>query len=110
MLNIAVPAGADSGLFNGGKIIVQVFMSGMGTAALAANSIVNALCNILNLPGSAMSILSMTVVGQCYGARMIKSTRRYMLRLTLVSMALLAAACVLMLLGLDPLIDAVSSA
>ncbi len=104
VLNIAVPAGADSGLFNGGKIIVQVFMSGMGTAALAANSIVNALCNILNLPGSAMSILSMTVVGQCYGARMIKSTRRYMLRLTLVSMALLAAACVLMLLGLDPLI------
>lgn len=104
VLNIAVPAGADSALFNGGKIVVQIFMSGMGTAALAANSIVNALCNILNLPGSAMSILSMTVVGQCYGARRIRDTRRHMIRLTLVSMALLTAACALMLMGLDPLI------
>lgn len=110
VLGIAVPTGADAGLFNGGKIIVQVFMSGMGTAALAANSIGVALSNLTCLPGSSLSILSMTIVGQCYGAGDMKETQRYMNHLTLVSTGLMTASCGLMYLFFHPALSLFSPA
>jgi Na+-driven multidrug efflux pump len=64
VLRIAFPVGADTAMFNGGKIIVQVFMSGMGTAALAANAIGNSLSIILLIPGNAMAIACMTSWGR----------------------------------------------
>lgn len=93
VLRIAMPIGADVAMFNGGKIIVQVFMSGMGTAALAANAIGNSLFGFIMLPGNAMSIVCMTIVGQSFGAGDFKQTRTHMIRLTLLSMGLLAIMC-----------------
>jgi putative MATE family efflux protein len=104
IIKIALPVGADSFLFNIGKIIVQVFMSGMGTAALAAYSITSSLAGFINLPGNAAGIVSMTVIGQTYGAGKIRETMRYMKKLTAASMALLLLACTLMLIFIEPLI------
>lgn len=88
VLRVALPVGADSAMFNGGKIVVQVFMSGMGTAALAANAIANSLFIIMMIPGNAMAIACMTVVGQSFGAGEIRGTRIHMIRLTLLAMAM----------------------
>lgn len=104
VLHIAIPAGADSALFNGGKVIVQMFMSGMGTASLAANSIISSLSGFLNLPGNAMSIVSMTIIGQTYGAGKIRETRRQMVRLTLASCLSLGLTSLMMFLLLDPML------
>ena len=37
VLDIAIPNSIDGLIFNGGKLLMQTFMSGMGTAALSAN-------------------------------------------------------------------------
>ena len=67
IFGIGIPAGAESLLFNGGKLITQVFIVGMGTTAIAANYVANSLSNLLNVPGNAFTIAAITLVGQNMG-------------------------------------------
>jgi len=104
MFRIALPVGQDSALFNGGKLVVQVFMSAMGTAAMAANAIANSLFCILELPGVSMAIVCMTMTGQSFGAGDLNDTKRHMRRFMLLSAAVLTVSSALMLPFLRPLI------
>jgi putative MATE family efflux protein len=67
ILFLGVPAGFEQLMFNGGKLIVQIFIVRMGTAALAANSISNSLAAMATLPTIAMSMALTTLVGQLVG-------------------------------------------
>lgn len=102
VLKIAVPSGVDSLIFNGGKLLVNVFMSGMGTPVLAANSILNNLTSVLNLPGGAIQTIGVTITGQVYGKGDKREARRQMVRLTLYGMASVAALAAVMLAVLGP--------
>ncbi len=96
VIHIAVPSGIDSLIFNGGKLVVQVFMSGMGTHVLSANTIGSALCNVISLPGSSLQIVSISVVGRAFGARLYQEAKRHMLKFTLwssLSEAVICLAC-----------------
>jgi len=103
VLRITIPAGVDSMLFNGGKLIVQTYLSGMGTAALAANSIAISLSDLANLSGTAMYITAMTVVGQLFGAGKIRETQRSMLKFTLLAMLTAFVTCSAMFFTMDAL-------
>ena len=101
VLRVALPAGVDATLFNGGKLIVQIFMAGMGTAVLAANSILNSLSALFVLPGSAIQILIITIVGQSFGAGQHKKARRE----TFAYMLAACVACLIPCLICIPLIS-----
>jgi putative MATE family efflux protein len=90
ILRIAIPSGIDSLVFNGGKLIVNIFLSGMGTPVLVASSIVNNVASLINVPGTAMQVISVTLTGQAYGKGEIQQTSKQMLRMTLLGMAALA--------------------
>ena len=68
ILKIGIPTGLDSGIFQGGKLLVSGLVSTLGTAATAANGIANTLTSVANLPGGAAAMCMVTVVGQCMGA------------------------------------------
>ena len=76
VLNIGVPAGIDSVIFNGGKLLVQSLLVTMGTAALAADAIANNLAAFLLVPGAAMNMIVVTIVGQCFGTGDLAATRK----------------------------------
>ncbi|MDR3208183.1 MAG: MATE family efflux transporter [Oscillospiraceae bacterium] len=88
VLQVAIPTGLDSLMFNGGKLIVQVFLAGMGTAALAANSICSSLVGFVNLPGGSMQVIAVTVVGRIYGAKRFGDVRKFALGFTLAATAM----------------------
>ncbi len=104
VLRIAIPSGIDSIIFNGGKLLVSVFMSGMGTPVLAANAIVNNLFNFVNLPGVTLQLISVTIIGQKYGAREYGEVRRQTFRLTGLCCAAELAVCALIFALVNPLI------
>lgn len=104
VLRIAVPSGVDSLIFNGGKLVVNVFLAGMGTPVLAANAITNSLAGVLNLPGTALQTLSVTIVGRAYGKGDIPEAKKQARNLTLGGMATLGVMSLLMLLFLGPVI------
>ena len=77
MLRIGVPHGIESSMFQFGRLATQVLISGMGTAAIAANSVALTLANYLYMPSSAIGNAVITVVGRSYGAGELEQSRKY---------------------------------
>ncbi|AEF18059.1 MATE efflux family protein [Thermoanaerobacterium xylanolyticum LX-11] len=94
IFNIGLPAGLESLLFSGGKLITQVFVVLFGTASIAANSIGFSVQQIFNIPGNALSIASTIVVGQDMGSGdpvAAKKSLYYMTWLASICMGILGA-------------------
>ncbi len=68
ILKIALPSGIENSVFHIGKTLVYSFMSGFGTVAIAANAITNTIASFSNIPGNAIGLASVTIVGHCIGA------------------------------------------
>lgn len=91
ILRIGVPNGLENSVFQIGKIIVQGITAGMGTCAITANAIAGAIGNMGVLPGSAMGLGLITVVGQCVGAYDydgVKSYTHKLMKVTYLIMSL----------------------
>lgn len=69
ILRIGVPTGIENSLFHLGRLIVQTFVSTFGTAAIAANAISGTVSSFINIPGWAISLASITIIGQAVGAQ-----------------------------------------
>lgn len=97
VLKIGVPACVDGFIFNGGKLIIQTFVTALGTTALAANSIAGSIADVTNIPGNSMSLVAVTIVGQAIGSGVGgKELRKTIRALTKYTVLLLLAATVLM--------------
>ena len=77
ILNIGIPSGLESGFFNFGKIIVISIIASFGTAQIAANAVANNIDNICCIPGNAVGLAMITVIGQCVGAGDVEQVRYY---------------------------------
>ena len=104
ILQIGIPNGLENGMFQIGKILVQSLIASFGTAAIAANAVASSVASLAQIPGGAIGLGMITVVGQCVGARAYRQARSYTLKLTGVSYASLIAMNLISLVLLDPLI------
>lgn len=83
ILAIGIPNGLENGLFQAGKIMVLSLVTTLGatellrTSAVAANGIAGSVAGVLNVPGSALGLAMVTVVGQCMGAKEPGHAARY---------------------------------
>lgn len=79
ILQIGVPNGLENSIFQIGKILVASIVSGFGTISITANAVAGNLASLQVIPGMALGMAMITVVGQCIGAKdyeAVKSTRR----------------------------------
>ncbi len=81
ILAIGVPNGLESSIFQIGKVLVQGLVSSFGTAAIAANAIASNVASFEIIPGSAIGLSMITIVGQCVGANDHKQAKQYTLKL-----------------------------
>ena len=111
ILRIGVPNGLENGMFQIGKLLVLGLVTPLGTSATAANAIANSVAGVVNVPGNAISLSLITVVGQCMGAGDSKQAVRYtrkLMTIVYLSMGTLSvllfffAAPVVGLFGLTP--------
>jgi putative MATE family efflux protein len=77
ILFIGVPFAAEQMFFNGGKLLTQVFIVSMGTYAIATNAIASSLAGVFQIPAAALSIMMVTVVGQCIGRGNVADARKF---------------------------------
>ena len=68
ILFIGIPTGMENGMFQAGKLMVLNLIATFGTSAVAANAIANSISGVINVPGSAMGLAIITVIGRCIGA------------------------------------------
>lgn len=63
-----IPNGLENSMFQVGKLLVAGIVSQFGESIIAANAIGNTVTTFFQLPGSAIGLGMVTVVGQCIGA------------------------------------------
>lgn len=81
ILTVGIPTGLENGMFQIGKIALQSLIATFGTAAIAANAIANNFASLEVIPGMAIGLATVTVVGQCIGANDYDMAKKYMLKL-----------------------------
>jgi putative MATE family efflux protein len=77
IMSIGLPFAAEQMFFNGGKLLTQVFIVSLGTYAIATNAIASVLTGLLQIPGAALSLTIVTVVGQCIGRGDVADARKF---------------------------------
>lgn len=87
ILNIGLPAGIESFVFNIGKFVQQIFIISLGTASMAANTISWSVLGLLIIPGNAFCIVNMTMVGYFMGMEEYGEAKKINLYLVKLAMA-----------------------
>lgn len=77
VLKIGVPQALENSMFQIGKLCTQHLISTFGTAAIAANTTAATIEMLADIPGSAMGMALVTIVGQCAGAGLYSQARTY---------------------------------
>ena len=95
IFGVGLPASIESLLFNGGKLITQVFIVGMGTVSIAANAIAGSVFGLLNIPGAAFSIAATTLVGQHMGKGQTDEAQDIIIYLTKATSFCMAVICLI---------------
>ena len=106
ILNIGLPNGFENGMFQIGKLIVQRLITALGTSAIAANAVANSISNASNIPGNAVSLALITVVGQCVGAGDYRQAVFYTKRLLVISYLAMGVLNVSLFVLTGPLVGA----
>lgn len=77
ILNIGIPSAFENSLFQLGRVLVVSIISVFGTVQISANAVANNLDSIGCIPGQAIGLGLITVVGQCIGAQDQKAAIGY---------------------------------
>ena len=81
-----------------GKILVASIVSGFGTISITANAVAGNLASLQVIPGMALGMAMITVVGQCIGAKDYEAVKKYTKKLMLITYGVVWAMTLLMLL------------
>ena len=103
ILQIGVPNGLENSLFQLGRILVVSIIALFGTTQIAANAVANNLDAVAVIPGQAMSLAMITVIGQCIGAGDTAQARcmaKKLLKITYI----INGACCLLTMAATPLV------
>ncbi len=103
ILKIGIPSGLENGIFHLGRVMVQGLITVFGTASIAANAITGNVLSIVQVPGSAMSLAIITVVGRCVGAGDYKQATFYTKRLLTIEYIAMGALSIAMFASADAL-------
>ena len=104
ILRIGVPNGLENGMFQIGKLLVLGLVTPLGTSATAANAIANSVAGVVNVPGNAISLSLITVVGQCMGAGDSKQAVRYTRKLMIIVYLAMGSLSVLLFFFATPVV------
>ncbi len=105
ILHIGVPSGIENGLFQIGKLLTLSLVTGLGLASIASNAIVGSITGLFLLPGNAVSMALVTVVGQCMGAGQADRAQKLTIKLILACSVALLISQVLMVLVRFPMMS-----
>lgn len=106
ILRIGIPNGLENSIFQLGRLIVVSIIAGFGTVQIAANAVANTVDSMGCIPGQALGLAMITVVGQCVGARDYDQARFYIKKLMKLTYLITAILNTCLLLSLPIILSA----
>jgi len=85
ILNIGIPSGLETSMFQIGKILITRIFTAFGTAAIAANAVGATINSIAFMPGSGFGMGLLIVAGQCIGAGDYSAVKKYTKKIMILS-------------------------
>lgn len=104
VMKIGLPNGVENSVFQVGKLMVQRVVTSFGTPAIAANAIVGSVTGVMMVPGAAIGLSLITVVGQCVGAGEIEQMKQYVKKLMAMIFICVAALGLIMFFVSGPML------
>lgn len=104
ILKLAVPTGLEDSIFHIGKLLVQGIVTSFGTTAIAANAVALTISEFTHMPGFAIGLSLITVVGRCAGAGDLKQARYYVKKITRLSFLVTGAVAALSWIFAGPVV------
>lgn len=92
IMHIGVPNGLENSLFHLGKVLIMSIVTAFGTSQIAANAVSHNFATIGCIPGQALNLAMITVIGRCIGAMDYDQAVYYikkLLKITYASMMVL---------------------
>ena len=103
ILNLGMPTSFESALFHVGRLVTQVFIVSISTAAIATNTIAGSIANFVNVPGMALATGVMILIGQRIGRGQVEDVKTTALFATAVASLMFAALCFVMFFVRQPI-------
>ena len=100
ILYVGIPNSLENSLFQLGRLIVVSIIAGFGTVQIAANAVANNIDGLGCIPGQALNLAMITVVGQCVGAGDYTQARFYTRKLMKITYLITAVWDSLIMLSL----------
>jgi len=85
ILNVGIPSGLETSMFQVGKILITRIFTTFGTAAIAANAVAATINSIAFMPGSGYGMGLLIIAGQCIGAGDYAGTKRYTKKVMIIA-------------------------
>lgn len=112
ILGVGVPAGIENGMFQVGKLLVLRLVTSFDIganlavqgSAVAANAICNSIGGFVNVPGQAVGLSMVTVVGQCMGAGDHAQAVGYTKKLMKISYLSMGISCLILFVAAPALL------
>jgi putative MATE family efflux protein len=105
ILNVGIPSGLESSMFQIGRLLTQRIFTSFGTWAFAANAIASVINSFSFMPGMAYGMALLTIVGQCVGAGDYAAAKKQTARIIKISYVTLVIISALIYIFLEPLIS-----
>lgn len=103
ILHIGIPNGLENSMFQFGKIVIQSLVSSLGTVAIAGFAVSHNIVMLEYLPGNALGLALITIVGQCVGAGEYDQAAKYTKKIIAINYGLLAVICTTLIVVAKPL-------
>ena len=100
IFHIGIPNGVENSVFQLGRVLVVGIITLFGTSSIAANAIANNLDGLGVLPGQAMNLAIITVIGRCVGAGSFEQAEYYARKMMKVSYIINGLCCLCVILTL----------
>lgn len=105
ILHIGIPNGLENSIFQFGKLLLGSLIAQYGEVGMTANAIGNSVASFNCIPGSAIGLAMITVVGQCVGAGKLDQAKKYTWKLLKYASLSMLVVNLLVLVSINPIVN-----
>jgi putative MATE family efflux protein len=105
ILNVGIPSGLESSMFQIGRLLTQRIFTTFGTSAIAGNAIAGVINSFSFMPGMAYGMALLTIVGQCVGAGDYDSAKKQTKKIMILAYITIITSSSLNFIFMEPLVS-----